>query len=65
MAGEQIDITNSQTATNQSISITDLQNLSATEIRYFLELGGADPSTLAGMDDDTLVSIFRNALEQI
>lgn len=55
---------NTNTQTSEGISISSLENLSAAEIRIFLQLGGADASSLEQVDDETLVKIFQESLQQ-
>lgn len=60
-------ITNSIPANTNSTTIdpTTLQNLSSDQIRTFLIQGGADATTLQGVDDATLRSIFQEALQNV
>lgn len=47
-----------------TINLEALANLSPAEIRDFLKASGADEELLNSVDDDTLMTIFRQALEE-
>jgi len=69
VTGEEITSVGDNTNTkngqaSEGISVSSLENLSAPEIRIFLQLGGADVSSLEQMDDETLIKIFNEALQQ-
>lgn len=49
-------------ATNGSLVNADLQNLSATQLRSLLESNGIDKTTLDTIDDNTLMTVYYNAL---
>lgn len=48
--------------TNSSLTMTDLSNLSASEIRQLLIQSGVDQNALSQMDDATIVQVFQQAL---
>lgn len=47
---------------NGNISESDLENLSATQVRSLLKANGVDDASLQGIDDATLLGIFHDAL---
>ncbi len=69
LTSEQPDLANLNTANTNAgldpITLSNLENMSAAEIRLFLELGGADSAALADIDDATIVNIFRNSLQEL
>lgn len=55
--------TTNSTTTNSSSSLSDLSNLSPTQIRQLLIQNGVDAATLQGVSDDTLQQIFQQAVQ--
>lgn len=54
--------TNSNENTNDSLTNADLSNLSATQVRSLLESNGVDSATLGTVDDETLMTIYYDAI---
>jgi len=56
--------TNSNTNgnTNDSLANADLSNLDATQVRSLLEANGVDSATLDTIDNDTLMTIYYDAI---
>lgn len=52
------------TTTDTTITSSDLQNLTGTEIRALLKQNGVDETTLSSVDDNTLRAVFGQALTQ-
>ncbi|MDD5566878.1 MAG: hypothetical protein PHH01_01660 [Patescibacteria group bacterium] len=53
-----------QTDLTSDLSIDKLRQLSAAEIRTLMELSGIPADTLSGVDDETLKSIFNQAIDE-
>ncbi len=47
---------------NGNLSESDLQNLTASQVRSLLKSNGVDEASLSGIDDATLLNIFQDAL---
>jgi len=59
-----VTASNTNVATNTSLTVDQLQNLSITEIRAFLKSGGVDEATLNSYDDATLRAVYQQALQE-
>lgn len=56
--------TNSNVNSSAGLSVETLQNLSPSEIRTFLKLGGVDEATLNQYDDATLKAVYLQAIQE-